>query len=51
MYYDMDSMETSFLKAYALYSSIEKMTCILSMGLNQELHEFNFGTHTHVMLP
>lgn len=50
MYYDFDSMETAFLKAYALYSNIEKMTCILTMGLNQELHELNFNPHVHVML-
>ncbi len=50
MNYAIDSMDTAFLKAYARYSKIKKMTCILSMGLNQELHKFNFDTHTHVML-
>lgn len=49
-YYDMDSMETAFLKAYASYSNIEKMTCILSIGLNKELHELNFNPNIHIML-
>lgn len=48
-YYNYEFTENSFLQEYKNYSAIEKLTCILTLALNDDLFTLNFGVHTHAI--